>query len=64
MCRLRRQIRSPMAAYLADLFPVGSLVGAAMVVLMALGSVELWIIIVSSLVLLGVTLVLISFVAE
>jgi hypothetical protein len=43
---------------------VGLLIGAAMVVLMALASVELWVIVVSSLVLIGATLVLISVVAD
>jgi hypothetical protein len=43
---------------------LGLLVGAAMVVLMALASVELWIIVVCSLVLFGATLVLISVVAD
>jgi hypothetical protein len=43
---------------------LGLLVGAAMVVVMALASVELWIIVVSSLVLFGATLVLTSVVAD
>jgi hypothetical protein len=43
---------------------LGLLIGAAMVVLMVLASVELWIIIISALALFGATLVLISVVAE